>query len=195
LYCHHYERMQRWPAGLLVLGDAWCIYDPIFGQGMTVAAMEAEILEACLREQRNKPKPYFEQNVLQKLYDVIEPAWWLNCAADLRWQGVEFVGGKPPKGVSFGRKYMDLHLQQATVHQNWELYGLYWGVNTLTISPGEILNPHMISTVLGASDEGKQWLADLSEQYGQPLEDVLKEILPSFSEAPFVSADELTVTE
>ncbi|MBP1081353.1 MULTISPECIES: FAD-dependent oxidoreductase [Bacillus] len=52
---HHFEKMERWPSGLLVLGDAFCIFDPIFGQGMTVAAMEAELLEICLQEQKIDP--------------------------------------------------------------------------------------------------------------------------------------------
>ncbi|USK35965.1 FAD-dependent monooxygenase [Bacillus sp. F19] len=121
LYCQRYEKMKRWPAGLLVLGDAFCIYDPIFGQGMTVAAIEAELLESCFHKQRTDPKPLFEHNVLQKIKATIEPAWWLNCANDLQWEGVEYEGHEPLKGISFGRKYIDLFLKQATIEQNWEL--------------------------------------------------------------------------
>ncbi|MFM1654303.1 FAD-dependent oxidoreductase [Brevibacillus sp. B_LB10_24] len=180
LYRHHFERMQRWPAGLLVLGDAFCIYDPIFGQGMTVAAMEAEVLEECLREHRKSPMPHFEQQVLQKMQAVIEPAWWLNCAADLQWQGVEYVGSEPLQGILFGQKYMDLFLKHATVGGNWELYGLYWAVNTLSVSLREIMNPQLASTVLAASDEGRQLLDQLLQEYGHPLEEVWAEIVPRF---------------
>lgn len=66
LFRHHFEQMDRWPSGLLVLGDAFCIYDPIFGQGMTVAAIEVEVLESCLQEQQHNPIPHFEQRVLKK---------------------------------------------------------------------------------------------------------------------------------
>ncbi|MFD0697533.1 NAD(P)/FAD-dependent oxidoreductase [Paenibacillus sp. GCM10027628] len=186
LYRHHFEQMERWPSGLLVLGDAFCTYDPIFGQGMTIAAIEAEMLEVCLREQRNDPKPHFEQSVLHKLQDVIEPAWWLNCANDLQWEGVTYEGLEPLKGIDFAKKYMALHLKHATTHQNFQLFGLYWAVNTLTFSPREIINPQVVTTVLTASDEGQQLLAELSQQ-GQPLEKVLDQLIPSFSGASFMS--------
>ncbi|WP_131536360.1 FAD-dependent oxidoreductase [Mycolicibacterium aromaticivorans] len=45
-----YDKMKRWPTGLLAIGDAICSLNPIYAQGMTVAAMEAELLQQCLRQ-------------------------------------------------------------------------------------------------------------------------------------------------
>jgi hypothetical protein len=37
----HFERMHGWPMGFIVTGDAVCAFNPIYGQGMTVSAMDA----------------------------------------------------------------------------------------------------------------------------------------------------------
>lgn len=42
------------PEGLLILGDAYCNFNPIYGQGMTVAAIEASILESILTQRQSK---------------------------------------------------------------------------------------------------------------------------------------------
>jgi flavin-dependent dehydrogenase len=44
----HYERLPRFPSGLLALGDAVCSLDPVKGQGMSLAALQAVVLRDCL---------------------------------------------------------------------------------------------------------------------------------------------------
>src|SRR5581483_4174863 len=47
---HHYEQVPGWPDGLLVVGDALCAFNPIYGQGITVAACEAVVLRQALAD-------------------------------------------------------------------------------------------------------------------------------------------------
>jgi 2-polyprenyl-6-methoxyphenol hydroxylase-like FAD-dependent oxidoreductase len=44
-----YDQMSRFPSSLVVIGDALCSLDPTYGQGMTIAALEALTLRDCLR--------------------------------------------------------------------------------------------------------------------------------------------------
>jgi 2-polyprenyl-6-methoxyphenol hydroxylase-like FAD-dependent oxidoreductase len=45
----YYERLSRFPGGFLILGDALCTFNPVYAQGITVAALEANVLNECLR--------------------------------------------------------------------------------------------------------------------------------------------------
>jgi 2-polyprenyl-6-methoxyphenol hydroxylase-like FAD-dependent oxidoreductase len=45
-----YDRMAHFPAGALVIGDALCNLNPLHGQGMTMAAVQALTLRDCLRD-------------------------------------------------------------------------------------------------------------------------------------------------
>ncbi|MBA2937592.1 FAD-dependent monooxygenase [Paenibacillus sp. CGMCC 1.16610] len=181
LYRHHYDQMDKWPDGLLVLGDAYCIYDPIFGQGMTVAAIEADLLDTMLQERQNHSEPHFEQRVLRTFQEkAITPAWWLNCAADMQWDGVEYeAGSEPLEGIAFGSRYMNMILREGTANHNFKLFGLYWGVNSLSLPLHELFQPQMVKSVLESSEEGQQLLADLLREYELPLEEVLIKLIPS----------------
>jgi 2-polyprenyl-6-methoxyphenol hydroxylase-like FAD-dependent oxidoreductase len=46
----HYERMTTFPKGFLVMGDALCTFNPIYAQGMSAAAQQAEILHQVLSQ-------------------------------------------------------------------------------------------------------------------------------------------------
>jgi 2-polyprenyl-6-methoxyphenol hydroxylase-like FAD-dependent oxidoreductase len=45
---HHYDRIRPWPNGLIVLGDAACVFNPVYAQGITVAATHALALRDLL---------------------------------------------------------------------------------------------------------------------------------------------------
>jgi 2-polyprenyl-6-methoxyphenol hydroxylase-like FAD-dependent oxidoreductase len=53
----HYERLTTFPRGLLPVGDALCRFNPIYGQGMTVAAQEACLLRNVLSTLATEREP------------------------------------------------------------------------------------------------------------------------------------------
>ena len=70
--------MARFPKGLLVFGDAICSTNPIYGQGMMVAALEASALRECLAEANG--------DLSQRLFaaaEVVGPLWASNHFNDL----------------------------------------------------------------------------------------------------------------
>jgi 2-polyprenyl-6-methoxyphenol hydroxylase-like FAD-dependent oxidoreductase len=85
----HYERMRRWPERFVVLGDAVCAFNPIYGQGMSTAAVAAETLDACLRAQRRR-RPADDLDGLarrfqRRLAHRNADPWMLSTGEDLRY--------------------------------------------------------------------------------------------------------------
>ncbi|MGW0949082.1 FAD-dependent oxidoreductase [Streptomyces sp. NPDC002623] len=75
-----YDRMSRFPAGFLVTGDAMCSFNPIYGQGMTVAALEATILGRLLKDgSEDLAAQFFTESAA-----VIDVPWNTVAANDLR---------------------------------------------------------------------------------------------------------------
>ena len=67
------------PDGLLVMGDAVCSFNPIYGQGMTIASIEALVLRDCLRRgEQNLPRR-FHRAAAKK----IRVAWQTTVGSDL----------------------------------------------------------------------------------------------------------------
>ncbi|MEU8798204.1 FAD-binding monooxygenase [Spirillospora sp. NPDC048819] len=79
---HRYERLPRLPDGLLVIGDAVCAFNPVYGQGMSVAALEALALRRHLGR-GTAPRPTRFQRDIGR---IIDPAWTTSTQADLAYQ-------------------------------------------------------------------------------------------------------------
>jgi 2-polyprenyl-6-methoxyphenol hydroxylase-like FAD-dependent oxidoreductase len=69
----HFERLESFPAGLLVTGDALCRFNPVFGQGMSVAAQEAVILDRLLAE--DVPMERLARDFFAAIQDTIATPW------------------------------------------------------------------------------------------------------------------------
>ena len=53
----HFERLQTFPRGLLPIADVICRFNPVYGQGMSVAAIEAAELKRLLGERNKQDDP------------------------------------------------------------------------------------------------------------------------------------------
>ncbi|HWI64383.1 MAG TPA: FAD-dependent oxidoreductase [Symbiobacteriaceae bacterium] len=97
----HYDRMERFPDGLAVTGDAACCFNPVYGQGMTAAALGAEALDAALSEQaaRRPGDVAGLSRLFQKRLAAATQAPWMTVATeDFRY--AETTGDRLP-GTGF----------------------------------------------------------------------------------------------
>jgi 2-polyprenyl-6-methoxyphenol hydroxylase-like FAD-dependent oxidoreductase len=91
----HYERLAAFPRGLVLLGDALCRFNPIYGQGMSVAAQEAQLLSQLLTERASPPDSLheFAQAFFTQAAAIIETPWTMAMMADLAFP--EMQGDRP----------------------------------------------------------------------------------------------------
>jgi 2-polyprenyl-6-methoxyphenol hydroxylase-like FAD-dependent oxidoreductase len=80
----HFERLARLPAGFVALGDAVCAFNPIYGQGMTVATLGALSLDESLTRYRRRDMATLTRYFQKKLAKVNALPWQLAAAADER---------------------------------------------------------------------------------------------------------------
>jgi hypothetical protein len=95
-----YERLQRFPAGYLVTGDAVCSFNPIYGQGMSVAAMEAKVLDDTLAAGADD----LARRFFGRARKVVDIPWGIATGEDLRFPQ---VGRRRPTGFAVMNRYLD----------------------------------------------------------------------------------------
>ncbi|WP_169948903.1 NAD(P)/FAD-dependent oxidoreductase [Microbispora sp. H11081] len=103
-----YEKLSAYPEGLLVFGDGLCSFNPIYGQGMTVASLQAEALRACLAAGRGDLARRFYRAAAK----VVDPAWQLSAVGDLALP--EITGSRPLLTRLINRYVSRLHRVGAT---------------------------------------------------------------------------------
>ncbi len=138
----HFERLRRWPRGFVVTGDAVCAFNPIYGQGMTVSAMDALVLDAELRSDR----PDFEGRFRRALAAEVAGVWSIASGEDLRW-GVASSGVRPRRGSALLRSYVDRVQRRAVVDP--VVAGAWSEVVGLLSPPSTLLRPAVAVRVLG----------------------------------------------
>jgi 2-polyprenyl-6-methoxyphenol hydroxylase-like FAD-dependent oxidoreductase len=163
----HFERLGRWPEGFIVTGDAVCAFNPIYGQGMTVAAMDAQLLEESLRRQRRSARPGFERRFQKELAKVVAVPWLVSSGEDLRW-GVESTGAKSALSTGFTHRYMDLVLRRAS--KDAVVARTYMNVLSMVERPRSLFGPKILPRVLWEAT--KQIGAALGRRASDPEEEL-----------------------
>jgi flavin-dependent dehydrogenase len=112
----HYERLKQFPQGVVAVGDAACAFNPVYGQGMTAAALGAEVLDRWLAEEpsdRGRGRGLVFQ---RRLAGATAAAWQLSAGADHRFRTT--VGPPPGRLACLAGRHIDLVMRDAT-RQRW----------------------------------------------------------------------------
>ena len=131
----HYEKLRDFPVGLVVVGDALCAFDPVYGQGMTVAAVEAEELRACLAEGGLRDLGH---RFHRRAATVIDTPWTIAA------------GAPTDARVPLRKRVMDAYLARfiRASAQDPVLAAAFLRVNHLVDRPQDLMRPALARRVL-----------------------------------------------
>src|SRR5215207_3682327 len=133
---NRYDRLTRFPNGLAVLGDAVCTLNPIYGQGMTVAALQAAALCRHLAKNGRQLPP---RRYLREVGRISGSAWAIALGADLSFPEVD--GPRTPGTRLFGRYIGRL---QAGASHDARLGRAFLRVTSMVDPPSSLLRPSLL---------------------------------------------------
>ncbi|MFD8014726.1 FAD-dependent monooxygenase [Streptomyces sp. NPDC058955] len=133
-----HTRLRRFPGGLVVVGDALASVNPVYGQGLTLAALEADALAAYLR---TGPRPHAPALPYFRLAETaVDAAWQLSTAADL---AQPHVTGPYPRGYR-AQKWVADRLTEASVIDS-AVNAAYLRVVHMEAPPKALTDPRLLA--------------------------------------------------
>lgn len=138
---NHYERMRDFPEGLLVVGDAVCGFDPVYGQGMTSAALQAEALGGLLAAD----EPLTWRRHFRAMSKAVDAPWQIASGGDLAFP--EVAGRRTPTVRLVNAYLPHLHAAAST---DASLAEVFLRVTGLLDRPQTLLRPDVVARVFRA---------------------------------------------
>ncbi|HEY5105289.1 MAG TPA: FAD-dependent monooxygenase [Caulobacteraceae bacterium] len=139
-----YEKLDRRPEGLLPIGDALAHVNPLYGQGMTLAAAHAMVLADVLAERatsgrglKGLAEPYFKQT-----HGFTRSVWESLETVEFGYAGTK--GDRPANidmRMAFSRGLRKLIEQDAEVH------GIMMRIGQLVLPPAALMRPDIVERV------------------------------------------------
>jgi 2-polyprenyl-6-methoxyphenol hydroxylase-like FAD-dependent oxidoreductase len=134
-----YDRLKRFPDGLLAVGDAISSFNPLYGQGMSVAALEAIELRRCLERGDGR----LARRFFRVAGKVVGPAWDMAVGGDL---ALPDVKGHRPLTLRLTNAYVERLLQVA--ERDRLVAAAFNDVADLLAPPQSIMRPRVLRRVL-----------------------------------------------
>jgi 2-polyprenyl-6-methoxyphenol hydroxylase-like FAD-dependent oxidoreductase len=135
-----YEKYTRFPASLLVMGDAICSFNPLYGQGMSVTTLQALALRDCLASAtsvRELWKPFFKA-----AGKIVDTPWMIAAGNDFAFEGVT---GRKPAGTDAVNWYLErVHKAAST---NTRVCRAFFDVANLLAPATTLFKPSIVGRV------------------------------------------------
>jgi 2-polyprenyl-6-methoxyphenol hydroxylase-like FAD-dependent oxidoreductase len=132
---HHYETLRAYLGGFLVIGDAFSSFNPIYGQGMTIAALEALTLRRLLSDPR-AAAPDLEHRYFRAVGKLVAEAWETSASSDLRFPEAK---GDRRRGAALINAYGERYRAAASVDP--VLGATFLRVANMIDKPAKLLSP------------------------------------------------------
>ncbi len=153
----HVERMRQYPAGWVLLGDAMCSFDPIYGQGMTSAAQQAQALGDGL-DRHGAVSRAFAKRYFRAASRIVGVPWSMAVGGDFAYPDTR---GKKPFGTDILNRYMDRVIRAGQIDDRVVIR--FNEVAALVRSPQTLLAPAFVLRVLARARQ-----ADRARRSSQP---------------------------
>ncbi|HKG51356.1 MAG TPA: hypothetical protein VKB14_13030 [Actinomycetales bacterium] len=142
---HHYERLADWPDGLLAVGDSLCAFNPIYGQGISVAARQAVLLREALAGADGRPADVPGRDLLRRLQRVADLPWSVSAGADRGFPAAEDGRTRPlERGLGWWAQQVGVLAAHGDYRAQDALSRLYHLVG----SPAELLAPALVAAAV-----------------------------------------------
>lgn len=144
-----FDKLDRFPDGLLVTGDSVCSFNPVYGQGMTVAALEAQVLGDALRP----GSQHVASRFFKRASKPVRVAWEAAVGGDLSLPP-EVVPGDRPIPLRAVNAYLDRYLEAAE-HDDVMTWN-FLKVTGLDIPARALFTPHALRHISWSPRHKKQ---------------------------------------
>jgi 2-polyprenyl-6-methoxyphenol hydroxylase-like FAD-dependent oxidoreductase len=114
----HFAQVPDFPRGLLPIGDAICRFNPVYGQGMTVASQEADMLAELLQTSAGDPLGTLAATFLTQAEALIADPWAMSAIPDFIYP--DTIGERPPDledRLNFQRALGRLAVRDAEIYE------------------------------------------------------------------------------
>ena len=139
----HFEELQSFPENLIVLGDLICRANPFFGQGIAVAALEAQALQGSLDQIKRMGSDNSEslaRRFFPQVAKILDVSWGMAVGEDFKYKSTK---GKRPLGFPVTRRFKD----RVMATNDPEVAKQFYRVMHFVDKPAKLLAPEILRRI------------------------------------------------